>query len=212
MAYPEYIRQKAIQMRIQKKLTIDEIAERLSIARTTIFYWVGNIEIPETERQSARRLKASKANSDQAKAKRDTAYQAGIEEFGELVRAPTFRDFICMYIGEGSKRCRNTVAIANSDPAVVALGNKWIKKLGRNKIRYSVQYHADQDLSALQRFWGELLDVEVDEIHLQRKSNSNHMTGRSWRSNHGVLTVSMGDTQLRARLQAWMDLLKSDWK
>jgi hypothetical protein len=212
MAHPDYIRKKAIQLRVQKKLTIDEIAECLSLPKTTIYYWVKSISIPETKKQSARRLAASMANSDRAKAKRDAAYEQGMTEFVELVKEPTFRDFICMYLGEGSKRCRNTVAICNSDPAIVLLGNRWITRLGRNKVRYSVQFHADQDLAELQRFWADLLSVDPTQINFQRKSNSNKLTGRAWRSAHGVLTVSMGDTQLRARLQAWMDLVRDEWK
>mgnify|MGYP002149623128 CR=1 FL=1 len=46
MAHPEYIRRKAIQLRVEKKLTIDEIAERLSLNKTTIYYWVKDIPIP----------------------------------------------------------------------------------------------------------------------------------------------------------------------
>jgi hypothetical protein len=49
-------------------------------------------------------------------------------------------------------------------------------------------------------------------IRLQRKSNSNQLTGRIWRSRHGVFMVRMQDTLLRARLQAWMDRLRSEWQ
>ncbi|MCB0856866.1 MAG: hypothetical protein KDB57_01970 [Solirubrobacterales bacterium] len=212
MAYPEYIRQKAIQLRVEKKLTIDEIAERLSIAKTTIYYWVGDIEIPETERQSARRLKASKANSDRAKAKRDAAYQAGIEEFEELMKEPTFRDFVCTYIGEGSKRNRNGVAICNSDPAVVKLAQKWITRLSRNPTRYWLQHHVDQNVQEVCRFWAIYLDISPHDISLQRKSNSGQLGGRSWRSRYGVLTVRSSDTYLRARVEAWMGLVKAEWE
>ncbi|MCO5315168.1 MAG: hypothetical protein M9938_03260 [Solirubrobacterales bacterium] len=198
-------------MRLEKKLTIDQISERLAISRTTVFYWVRKLPIPETERQSKRRLAASRANSERAKRKREEAYRQGLEEFEELVKDPTFRDFICIYLGEGSKRSRNTVAVCNSDPTIVKLANDWILRLGANKVRYSVQYHADQDVRELQQFWGRTLGVKPDQINLQRKSNSNRLTGRTWRSVHGVLTVSMGDTQLRARLQAWMDLIRAEW-
>lgn len=212
MAHPEYIREKAVQLRVEKKLTIDEIAERLSLGKTTIYYWVKDIPIPETERQSARRLKASKTNSDRAKEKRDAAYQQGLAEFEALSEDRTFLAFVCMYLGEGTKRCRNTVAICNSDPAIILLGNRWITLLGGNKVRYSVQFHSDQDLAELQHFWADLLSVDPFLINFQRKSNSNQLSGRAWRSPYGVLTVSMGDTALRARLQAWMDLLRQEWK
>lgn len=46
MAYPSYIREKARQLRIEKKLTIDELAERLALSRSTIYYWVRDIPIP----------------------------------------------------------------------------------------------------------------------------------------------------------------------
>jgi len=77
---------------------------------------------------------------------------------------------------------------------------------------YAIQYHADQDLAALRRFWGEVLSIDGDCIRLVRKSNSNHLTGRRWRSAHGVFTVGAHDTLLRARVQAWMDRLRATWQ
>jgi hypothetical protein len=74
-----------------------------------------------------------------------------------------------------------------------------------------VQYHADQDLVGLQDFWASQLSVEPEEIRLQRKSNSGRLSGRTWRSEYGVLNVSAGDTLFRSRLQAWMDCLQEQW-
>lgn len=212
MAHPDYIKQKAIQLRVEKKLTIDEIAERLSISRTTAFYWVGATPIPETRKQTSRRLAASRANSKNAERKRQEAYAQGLREYEELAGVPTFRDFVCMYIGEGTKRMRNYVAICNSDPAVMKLGQKWICQLSRNRVRYSVQYHADQEIGEVRRFWAEQLGIESAEINLQRKSNSGKLSGRTWRSKHGVLEVRSSDTYLRSRIEAWMDLVKAEWE
>ena len=190
MTHPDYIREKAIRLRIENKMTIDEIAECLAVSRTTAYYWVDGLEIPQTKKQSAARQRASDANRDQAKRKRDEAYAEGVRLFPELIVEPTFRDFICMYIGEGSKRNRNTVAICNSDPSVMRLANHWILRFGRNKIRYAIQYHADQSLDDLRAFWGEHLEIDPALISFQRKSNSGQLQGRKWRSRHGVLTIS----------------------
>lgn len=211
MAHPEYIRRKAIQLRVERKLTIDEISERLALSRSTVYHWVGSMAIPETKKQSARRLAASRANSDRAREKREAAYRQGLEEFDQLAKDRTFRDFVCMYIGEGTKRIRNDVAICNSDPSVVKLGQKWILKLSRNQTRYWLQHHADQDVEEVCRFWGDHLDIDPGLISFQRKSNSGELRGRSWRSRYGVLQVRSSDTYLRARLQAWMDRVKSEW-
>jgi hypothetical protein len=124
---------------------------------------------------------------------------------------PTFRDFVCMYVGEGSKRDRNRVAIGNSDPRVVLLAARWLRELSRNPVRFALQYHADQDPSELREFWGRTLEIDPASVSLQRKSNSGRLGGRGWRSRYGVLTVQTGDTQLRARLQGWMDRLQAQW-
>jgi hypothetical protein len=116
-----------------------------------------------------------------------------------------------MYIGEGYKRNRNYVSLNNSDPSVVKLAHHWIGRFARNPLDFTLQYHVDQNPTALIEFWAGELGIETDEIHVQRKSNSNGLTGRTWRSRYGLLTVRTGDTAFRARLEAWMDCVKATW-
>jgi hypothetical protein len=142
---------------------------------------------------------------------RESAYREGEESFDELARDPTFRDFVALYIAEGYKRSRHTASICNSDPAVVRIATRWLMRLTDRPLNYSIQYHADQDLSELRAFWGETLSIDGDGIRLMRKSNSNQLTGRTWRSAHGVMAVGVHDTMLRARIEAWMDRLRASW-
>lgn len=86
-----------------------------------------------------------------------------------------------------------------------------MRRLSRNRVTFSIQYHDDQSIEDLRRFWARTLGVEPEEIQFQRKSNSNHLTGRTWRSQWGVLTVRSSDTYFRARLQAWMDRVRDEW-
>jgi hypothetical protein len=215
MAYPAYIREKARQLRREKHMTIDELAECLAISRTTIYYWVRDISIPLTERQIAgsqagRRLGSRKMKENYRRL-REVAYDEALVDYVRLIEQPGFRDFVCMYIGEGYKRRRNTVQICNSDPTVVKLGDFWLRRLSRRPVTYAVQHHADQDPDELKRFWSAELGVEPALIKVQRKSNSNGLAGRKWRSAYGVLQVCTNDTYLRAELQAWMDCIQDEW-
>ena len=211
MAYPAYVKEKARKLRLEKKLTIDELAERLAVSRTTIYYWVRDLPIGITERQTLAARRASRANRQRHRRLREAAYQRGRIEYPTLVAEPAFRDFVCMYIGEGYKRNRNAVSICNSDPAVVKLGYVWIRRLTCNAIAFSFQYHADQDPKRVCAFWGKLLNIDPVLIKFQRKSNSGQLSGRAWRSKYGVLQVRVADTYLRARLQAWMDCVRAEW-
>jgi hypothetical protein len=215
MTYPSYIREKAQRLRTERKLTIDEIAEQLSISRTTAYHWVGDTPIPETAKAlagaAAGRRKGNLAMQSKHAALREAAYREGWREFPVLLEQETFGDFVCMYVAEGSRRCRNRVALCNSNPRVIWLADHWIREFTTKRVTYSVQYHADQDLPRLQRFWAAAVNVEPAAIKVQRKSNSGQLKGRNWRSQNGVLTVCTNDTRFRMRLEAWMDRLQEGW-
>jgi transcriptional regulator with XRE-family HTH domain len=216
MAYPAYVREKARELRIKKKLSLLEIAERLALPKTTVYYWIRDLPDPtikyrDSPARARGRAKAARRNVAKYKALRDAAYRRGWDEHPRLAQEPTFTDFVCMYIGEGYKRNRNTVSLANSDPRVIRLADHWVRRFSQNPVTYSLQYHADQDPEYLVRFWSFGLGVDPTLILHQRKSNSGQLSGRTWRSRYGVLTVRAHDTPLRARLQAWMDRTQDQW-
>ena len=201
---------------MERKLSLNEIAERLALNKTTVWYCIEDLPDPEIKHRMTpgrrRALAAAKrANTARFKARRDEAYKRGRDEFALLDTLPGSRDFVCMYIGEGYKRNRNRVAIGNSDPRIIRLANYWIDRFGSNKLTYGLQYHADQDPEYLTRFWATYLGVDPALFRLQRKSNSGQLKGRNWRSRWGVLTVNVDDTQLRARLQGWIDRVQEGW-
>lgn len=211
VTHPGYIREKARQMRVEKDLTIDEISERLGISRQTIFGWVADLPLKKPPRATRGQRMGNAGMRLKYKRLRDEAYERGFAEYDGLLKEPTFRDFVCMYIGEGSKRDRNELAICNSDPRVIVLAEYWMRRFAGKPLLFSLQYHADQDPDDLKRFWGRLLHVDPARIATQRKSNSNQLKGRQWRSVHGVLTVRLCDTYVRARLQAWMSRIGEEW-
>ena len=217
MAYPEYIREKARTMRSEQRLTLDDIALQLAIPKTTVWHWIEDLPLAppghtlQTPARRAARLRAAKANSERAALIRKDAYVRGQVEYPALAEEATFRDFVCMYIGEGYRRNRNRVALGNSNPAVVRLADRWIKRFATNPVGYQLQHHQDQDPEYLRRFWAFGLGVDKELIRHQRKSNSGQLKGRNWRSEWGVLTVVTNDTEVRMRLEAWMHCVFDEW-
>src|SRR3954470_12938234 len=117
-------------MRTERNFSIDEIAERLVLPRTTVFYWVRDLPIDRSARPRTRaQLNGSLAMQAKYRRLREAAYAEGRETFDELALDPSFRDFVCLYIAEGYKRNRNTVSVCNSDPAVVVVCDRWLRRL-----------------------------------------------------------------------------------
>jgi AcrR family transcriptional regulator len=211
MAYPAYLRERARALRVTKALTLDEVAERLALPKTTVYYWIKDLPLGRPRRGSPGQRKGNQSMQAKYRRLREGAYERGRVEYDELVSLPTFRDFVVLYVAEGCKRNRNRVAIGNSDARMVAMAASWMRSFTNARLFYSLQYHADQRLAELRSHWGGVLAIDGSIIRLQRKSNSGQLTGRTWRSAHGVLTVTVFDTLLRARLQAWMDRTRADW-
>ncbi len=207
----DHIRAKEIQLRTEKHLTLDEIIEHLSLPRGTIYHWIKDIPIPRTEKQTSAKQRRHEENRARYAAARDIAYQQGLAEAPTLLQDLSFRDFVVLYMAEGTKRQRNSVAFVNSNANMVRLANRWICHFTTNKLDYRLQYHVDHDEVALKAYWAGILGIEPDIIKTMRKSNSNALSGRQFRSVYGLLTVRVGDTKLRARLQGWMDYIQTQW-
>lgn len=216
VTYPLCIREKARQMRA-RQMTLDEIAERLALPKTTVWHWIKDIPvaIPRTTANSPKRAAAQAKGVASMQAKfariRDEAYRTGMTEFDELSSHETFRDFVAIYIGEGYKRSRNTVSVANSDPRVIQLADRWIRLYASNPVTYQCQHHADQDPAELARFWAAVLGTDPSRIKMFQKSNSGQLAGRTWRCRHGVVAVTSNDTRFRARIQGWIDRMQRSW-
>jgi hypothetical protein len=102
---------------VDRDLTLDEIAERLALPGTTIWYWIKDLPLVRERQWSDAQRKAVAATRRKYQLLRDEAYAQGKSEYEALKLVPTFRDFVVLYIAEGSKRNRNRVVICNSDPA-----------------------------------------------------------------------------------------------
>lgn len=207
----DHLREKAIRLRTEQHMTLEEITERLALPKTTIYYWIKDLPIPWTDRQSEAQRKSTQMMQAKYAALRDAAYQQGVTEAPELMKDTSFRDFVVLYMAEGYKRNRNCIAFVNSDPTMVKLAFRWITLFSVRKIQYDLQYHADHDVDELKLFWAGQLGIPTECIRETRKSNSGQLGRRNFRSEYGLLTVRTGDTYFRARLQAWMDFIKTQW-
>lgn len=205
------LRRKAVELRAQQQMTLDQIVERLQLPKTTVYYWIKDIPIDRTVRQSIAQQRGTKAMQAKFAALRQQAYEQGMAEAPALMLDPTFRDFVVLYMAEGSKRNRNRISFVNSDPALVKLAHRWMIRLSKHKVDYRLQCHADHDEACLKDFWARARAIDPLEIKTSRKSNSGQLKGRRFRSVYGLLTVETDDTYLRARLEAWIDFVKAQW-
>jgi AcrR family transcriptional regulator len=92
---------RARELRVTKKLSLNEIAERLALPKTTVYYWIADLPLERPKRWTVGQERAARANKEKHLQLGKAAYERGLGEYEELVRLPTFRDFVTLYIAEG---------------------------------------------------------------------------------------------------------------
>jgi hypothetical protein len=223
MAHSRYLRDMTRLLRVERQLTVDQLAKRLALPRSTIYYWVRDLPPLDARGDEG----AAAAPADVAAApepdavppsvppREQNAYEEGLHSFDDLAIQPTFRDFLTIYILDGYKRDRKRVALANADPAVMRLVNRWLWRLTDKSPSLAVHCHPDQGVGELRRFWSETVGVDSAAIRA-RHAAQGELARRShhWGPPplHGVLTITVDDTLLRARLQAWMRRMRESWR
>jgi hypothetical protein len=214
MTHSRHLRDMARLLRVERRLTVDQLAKRLALPRSTVYYWVRDLPLRSTEPDASPRPRRQAGTFPSAKAPQQaqqSAYDEGLRSYDELVAEPTFRDFVCVYIIEGYKRDRRRVALANADPSVMRLAHRWIWRLTDRSPSISVQCPAGLNLKELRSFWSETVGEEVAAIRVRRGAQGG-LHRWSPAPLHGVLTVSVDDRDLRARLQAWMRRTRESWR
>jgi hypothetical protein len=211
MTHARYLRQMARSLRVEQRLTVDELAARLSLPRSTIYYWVRDLPLRGGMRDSVHE-EGRDAPRKVAREHGEAAYEEGLETFEELSAQPTFRDFICVYLVQGDQRDRTRVALTNCDPAVMRLVSRWIARLTSRVPFLSLQYEPGQSLNELRRFWSEATGAEPRAIRARRSAARESDEKAVPDLPHGLLTVGVEDMLLRARLQGWMNRARESWQ
>ena len=208
----KHVRDKAVELR-RKGYSLTAIQERLQLNKTTIYYWIKDIKTQLLVRSTKKcHIAAGEASRKKFEKKRKEAYDEFKNMSESLLSDRYLRDFILLYMTEGYRRNRNSVSISNSNPNIVVVSHYWLKKLSNRPIDYGVQIHIDNDESEIKGFWSRLLNIDPGLIRITRKSNSGGLSGRVWRSVHGVFQVRTSDTYFRSKIEALMDAVQEDWK
>jgi hypothetical protein len=76
MAYPKYLRERARALRVEKKLSLDEITERLALPKTTVWYWIKDLPLGRERRWSVGQRKGTQAMQKKYRVLREEAYDA----------------------------------------------------------------------------------------------------------------------------------------
>jgi hypothetical protein len=152
---------KARELRAQGQL-LDDIAEQLGVAKSSVSLWVRDVEFTPSKRRYGPRVRPNSLMRRKQE-EIDAALAFGRDALGQLTAEQFLAAGAALYAGEGAKT-EGAVLFANSDPRMVAFFLAWLRHffdIDESRLRLRVYLHDGLDLEAASVFWAEVTGIPV---------------------------------------------------
>ncbi|MEE1938518.1 hypothetical protein V1L54_03665 [Streptomyces sp. TRM 70361] len=194
--------------------TYDEIVAELGVAKSSVSLWVRDLPKPPTPPERLHRMREARwAPHRRARdIKRRQTKLAAANEIGRMTDRDLFLVGVGLYWAEGAKskphRMREDVIFVNSDPGMIQVYLSWLALLGIAKSgwQFRVMIHESADVAAAERYWAELVGVDVVGLDKTTLKKHNPVTARknTGETYRGCLTVRVRDgVDLYRRIEGW---------
>lgn len=190
--------------------TLDEIAAELGVAKSSVSRWVRGVAfVPKPRNRNAAGHKPHPARVRKLE-QIEAANRRGRERFASLSDDAFFTAGVALYVGEGAKTA-NTVAMANTDPKVVAFFCSWLRRffdIDDERLRCHLYLHRNLDLEEAMSFWSDVTGIPADRFYKPYRAE---LSGGRKRSKHryGCLTVKYSSADLMKEVLGLCDGLLS---
>lgn len=209
------LRDKARELRKQG-MTYDRIQVELGCSKSSISLWVRDLPKPERKRTreeaSAIAKRGWEATMKRREEERQETKRAAADEIGQLSDRELFLIGVGLYWSEGSKskehRPSERAIFINSDPDMIRVYIAWLRLLsvGCERLRFHVHIHESADVGAAERFWADLVGVDVSDFSKTTLKKHNPKTVRKnvGEDYHGCLAIRvLQAAELYRRIEGW---------
>ncbi len=175
---------------LKENKSVSEIASILKKSETGVNYWMKKYKIKKRTISEAIYLKDNPKGDPFKIKKPKNLYFSELKGLG-----------LGLYWGEGNKLNKNSIKLANTDPALI---NKFIEFLinilgvDNNKIKFSLQIFSDINPVKAKKYWIKTLKVKSSQFSKKITITESGKIGTYRRkSKYGVLTVYFHNKKLR---------------
>jgi len=196
------------------------ISERLGVSKSTLSYWLRDIEYEPNEevRQRIRdgTLKGAQTNRERAAERIREIKQQAREELGELSERDLWLAGVALYWADGTK-ANEDVRFANSDPDLIAFMMHWFRTICRvpdERFRVEVHLYPDCDPSEAIGFWASVTQLPEAQFYPPRVDRRRGKQSKKRRllpygtAHIRVLGGPGTGRALHRRIMGWIDILR----
>jgi len=207
-------------VRLRKKgLSINEIAEKVEVSKSSVSLWVRDIVLTKSQRKrislrgrsidSIEKRRASRLLSE--KNKRNLISIEAKKDISSLDRRDLKLIGICLYWGEGGKSRRGSVRLSNSDPSIIKIMMRFFREVcevPEKKFRGHIHTHYGVNVSKAINYWSNISGIPKKHFYKTyvKKFNGKIIEGHVLF--YGTFDIYVNDTRLFTKIMAWIDAVR----
>jgi transcriptional regulator with XRE-family HTH domain len=207
----------------QKGKSINEIAKRLNIAKSTVSSWCRNIQLGPKQierlakRQESGSYKGRMKFLERIRKERikevTLLRRQGIKEIGKLSKRDLFISGVAMYWSEGvTSSGKDEVSFSNSDLQMILFMLKWFKEIcGVANSQFAIQVRINKihkhRVREVENYWSKLTGIPLSQftktILIKSKSKKIY---ENYNRHYGTVRIMVHrGTRLRRKINGWIE-------
>ena len=213
---------KAQELR-RKGWSINEIAQKLSVSKSTTSVWCRDISLtPDqikrlTEKQTSKSYEGRLKGLEKIRQKRlqeiTLLRKEGIKEVNKLNKKEFFIAGIAMYWSEGYTAPVNyEVGFTNSDPKMILFMLKWFKRCckvdhNRFSLRVGINEIHKNRIKKVEKYWSQLTKIPLSQFNkTSLKKAKIQKVYKNYNEHYGTLRIKVRrGTKLRRKIDGWIE-------
>ncbi|MFH1841297.1 MAG: hypothetical protein ABH800_00825 [Candidatus Nealsonbacteria bacterium] len=217
-------KKKKIARELRKKgWSLNEIKEKLKVAKSSVSIWVRDIELTKKQRQKLSKNKIKKEVIEKRRetrlkresAKREIVINTAKHEVKNLSKRKLWLIGTALYWGEGSKVHRGSIQFSNADPRMIQLMMRFFRKcckVPESKFRGHIHIHPHLDEKKALKYWHNISGIPINQFFKTSTQQSKKSKNKKDTLPFGTFNITICNTELFLKIKGWIEKICEIYK
>ncbi len=203
----------------RKGYSINQILEKTGYSKASVSVWVRDIVLTNKQKKKITQRGRSVQSIEKRRvnrlvneyAKRRLLIDEAKKDIGSITQKDLRLIGTILYLGEGAKTKRNTVSVANSDPAVIKIMIRFLREVcavPNTKFRGHIHTFAHANIEKTERYWSKITDIPRKQFYKTYAKPSSASLQKRKTLPFGTFDLSVNDTKVLLKIMGWIEKIK----
>lgn len=203
----------------KKGYSINQITRETGSSKASVSLWVRDIILTRSQKnelsERGRSVESIEKRRNSRMVNENTKRRKVIEEAKKDYSGISLSELkligIILYLGEGAKKKRNTFAISNSDPEIIQIIMRFLRKIctvPEDKFRGQIHTFAHADIEKTEKYWSRVTNIPRRQFYKTYVKPSSASLQKRKTLPFGTFDLQVNDTKLLLTIFGWIEKIK----